>query len=69
MSAGSVSDRVAQPGLMVRQPLDQFAPSAELCQEVVGVCTADPLWRICHFQYLTAQLRSEDRDFLLAFLP
>lgn len=54
---------------MVRQPLDQFAPSAELCQEVVGVCTADPLWRICHFQYLTAQLRSEDRDFLLAFLP
>lgn len=53
-SAGSVSACAAQLGPVVRQPLDQFAAFAELCQEVVGVCTADPLQRICHFQGLTA---------------
>lgn len=34
--------------------IDSILPFAELCQEVVVVCTADPLQRICHFQGLTA---------------
>lgn len=69
VAAGSVSGRVAQPRPTVRQPLDGLASSAELCQEVVGVCTADPLRRMRHFQHPGAQLRSEDRGFLPAFLP
>lgn len=54
---------------MVRQPLDQSAASAQLRQEVVGVRAADPLRGVRHFQDVTAQLRSEDRGFLPAFLP
>lgn len=44
-STGSVSACAAQLGPVVRQPLDQSAAFAVVCQEVGGggACTSDPL--------------------------
>lgn len=53
---------VARSGLGVRQPPDRFSRSAEHRQEVVGVCTADPLRRICHLVGLICSLPEQHKQ-------